>query len=108
MFTSSKKSIWHGFALAGVAAASIASAPNAFAGECPADKMKPNVRPMVDYKPVGVTDVVQCPQRQPVDERGCPTTARRTGTDSHRHRPVGTAYSTRSQPSSLCGRRKNR
>ena len=29
----------------------------AFAGECPADKMKPNVREKVDYKPVGVTDV---------------------------------------------------
>jgi quercetin dioxygenase-like cupin family protein len=29
----------------------------AFAGECPADKMKPNARQMVDYKLVGVTDV---------------------------------------------------
>ena len=29
----------------------------ALAGECPADKMKPNVREKVDYKPVGVTDV---------------------------------------------------
>ena len=28
-----------------------------FAGECPADKVKPNARQMVDYKPVGVTDV---------------------------------------------------
>lgn len=28
-----------------------------FAGECPADKIKPNARQMVDYKPVGVTDV---------------------------------------------------
>jgi quercetin dioxygenase-like cupin family protein len=30
---------------------------NAIAGECPADKMKANVRPMVDHKPVGVSDV---------------------------------------------------
>jgi quercetin dioxygenase-like cupin family protein len=29
----------------------------AFAGECPADKMKPNAHEKVDYKPVGVTDV---------------------------------------------------
>src|SRR4029079_8254947 len=28
-----------------------------FAGECPAGKMKPNTREMVDCKPVGVTDV---------------------------------------------------
>jgi len=28
-----------------------------FAGECPAGKMQPNARPMVDYKPVGVSDV---------------------------------------------------
>ena len=59
MFKSSKNfhPLWHGFALAGIVAASITIAPAAFAGECPADKMKPNVRPMVDYKPAGVTDV---------------------------------------------------
>jgi len=33
------------------------AAQPAFAGECPADKMKPNAHQMVDYKPVGVTDV---------------------------------------------------
>ena len=36
---------------------SMVVASTAFAGECPADKMKPNVRTMVDYKPVGVSDV---------------------------------------------------
>ena len=36
---------------------SMVAASTAFAGECPADKMKPNVRAMVDYKPVGVSDV---------------------------------------------------
>jgi quercetin dioxygenase-like cupin family protein len=36
---------------------SMVVASTAFAGECPADKMKPNVRAIVDYKPVGVTDV---------------------------------------------------
>ena len=36
---------------------SIAVMSSAMAGECPADKMKPNVRAMVDYKPVGVSDV---------------------------------------------------
>jgi quercetin dioxygenase-like cupin family protein len=36
---------------------SMVVASTAFAGECPADKMKPNVRAMVDYKPVDVSDV---------------------------------------------------
>lgn len=51
MFKPGKNFICHGFAIASVIATSVASAPTAFAGECPADKMKPNVRPMVDYKP---------------------------------------------------------
>jgi quercetin dioxygenase-like cupin family protein len=38
-------------------AGSVATASTALAGECPAGKMQPNVRPMVDTKPVGVTDV---------------------------------------------------
>src|SRR5215510_15933961 len=46
--------VWPGLALAG---ALVFSAQPVFAGECPADKMKPNARQMVDYKPVGVTDV---------------------------------------------------
>ena len=44
-----------GLAVAITGSMVVASA--AFAGECPADKMKPNVRTMVDYKPVGVSDV---------------------------------------------------
>jgi quercetin dioxygenase-like cupin family protein len=51
------RTIWQGLALAGIIAGSVATASTAVAGECPADKMKPNVRPMVDTKPVGVTDV---------------------------------------------------
>src|SRR3954469_16640598 len=43
--------------LAGIVVASVASAPAAFAGECPVNKMKLNARAMVAYKPVGVTDV---------------------------------------------------
>jgi len=38
-------------------AASLALSATAVAGECPADKIKPNVREKVDYKPVGVSDV---------------------------------------------------
>jgi quercetin dioxygenase-like cupin family protein len=59
MFKPSKisHSIRHGISLAGIVVASLVSAPAAFAGECPADKMKANVRPMVDHKAVGVTDV---------------------------------------------------
>jgi quercetin dioxygenase-like cupin family protein len=48
------RAVWAGFALAGVL---VVSAQPVFAGECPADKIKPNARQMVDYKPVGVTDV---------------------------------------------------
>ena len=43
--------------LAGIIAASVATASAVIAGECPAGKMQPNVREKVDYKPVGVTDV---------------------------------------------------
>jgi quercetin dioxygenase-like cupin family protein len=55
--STSSHSIRRGFAFAGIIASSIASAPAASAGECPADKMKANVRSMVDHKAVGVTDV---------------------------------------------------
>jgi quercetin dioxygenase-like cupin family protein len=48
------RAIWPDLALAG--AFMLATQP-VFAGECPADKIKPNARQMVDYKPVGVTDV---------------------------------------------------
>ena len=51
------RTIWQGLALAGLIAGSVAINSTAIAGECPAGKMQPNVRPMVDTKPVGVTDV---------------------------------------------------
>ncbi|MEH2614767.1 cupin domain-containing protein [Bradyrhizobium sp. AZCC 1693] len=51
------RTIWQGLALAGLIAGSVATTSTAIAGECPAGKMQPNVRPMVDTKPVGVTDV---------------------------------------------------
>lgn len=47
------RAVWPGLAVLGVLAL---SAQPVFAGECPADKIKPNAQPMVDYKPVGVTD----------------------------------------------------
>lgn len=46
--------VWSGAAVLG--ALTFAAQP-ALAGECPADKVKPNAQQMVDYKPVGVTDV---------------------------------------------------
>ena len=46
-----------GLALALIIAGSLATNSGAVAGECPAGKMQPDVRPMVDHKPVGVTDV---------------------------------------------------
>ena len=54
MFKSRKNS--HALLAALTIAGAFAAAP-ALAGECPAGKMKPNVREKVDYKPVGVTDV---------------------------------------------------
>ena len=51
------RTIWQGVALAGIIAGSVATASSAVAGECPAGKMQANVRPQVEYKPVGVTDV---------------------------------------------------
>jgi quercetin dioxygenase-like cupin family protein len=51
------RAIRNGFALAGIISASVVFTAGAIAGECPAGKMQPNVRAMVDYKPVGVTDV---------------------------------------------------
>jgi len=51
------RTIWQGLALVGIIAGSVATTSTAIAGECPAGKMQPNVRPMVDTKPVGVTDV---------------------------------------------------
>jgi quercetin dioxygenase-like cupin family protein len=51
------RTIWQALAIAGIVATSLASASAALAGECPADKIKPDVRGKVDYKPVGVTDV---------------------------------------------------
>jgi quercetin dioxygenase-like cupin family protein len=59
MFKSSftSRTIWQGLALAAMIAGSVATASSAMAGECPAGKMKANVREKVDYQPVGVTDV---------------------------------------------------
>ena len=51
------RTIRQGLALATIIAGSLATTSGAMAGECPAGKMQPNVRPMVDTKPVGVTDV---------------------------------------------------
>ena len=45
-------------ALVGFAIGTAAFISAASAGECPADKVQANVRPLVDFKPVGVTDTV--------------------------------------------------
>src|SRR5262245_35457307 len=45
-------------ALAGLVLGSATVMSTAFAGECPADKAKANVREPVDFKPTGVTDTV--------------------------------------------------
>jgi len=55
--TASSRALWQGLALACVIVGSATTASTAFAGECPADKIKANAREKVDFKPVGVTDV---------------------------------------------------
>jgi len=55
--TTNSRTRWQSLAFACVIAGSAAAATAASAGECPADKMKPNAREKVDFKPVGVTDV---------------------------------------------------
>src|SRR6266704_151805 len=55
--TANSRALWQGLAFACVIAGSAATASSAFAGECPADKMKANAREEVKFKPVGVTDV---------------------------------------------------
>ncbi len=55
--TRNPRALWQGLALACVIVGSATTASTAFAGECPADKIKANAREKVDFKPVGVTDV---------------------------------------------------
>ena len=57
MFGKNTVALRRALLLASAIVASTAVVSNAIAGECPADKMKANVRAMVDYKPVGVSDV---------------------------------------------------
>ena len=57
MFRNKARSLRRSLVLASVFTGSIVMASSATAGECPADKMKPNVRAMVDTKPVGLSDV---------------------------------------------------
>ena len=62
------RKIWQVLGVAGAIAISLATMSAALAGECPADKMKPNARQMVDYKPVctenpiRVDDVMESPK----------------------------------------------
>ncbi len=51
------RKIWQALGFVSATVISLTIASVAFAGECPAGKMKPNARSMVDFKPVGVTDV---------------------------------------------------
>jgi quercetin dioxygenase-like cupin family protein len=57
MFGKNKAALRRTLLLAIALIGSTVMVSNAIAGECPADKMKANVRPMVDHKPVGVSDV---------------------------------------------------
>jgi quercetin dioxygenase-like cupin family protein len=57
MFKQTARSRARGFALACVITGSAMMTSAAFAGECPADKIKANAREMVDTKAVGVADV---------------------------------------------------
>lgn len=66
------RALRHGLALAGIIAGTFAAASTAVAGECPADRMKANVREKVEHKAVGVTDVTLGSinlEKQPVNIR---------------------------------------
>jgi quercetin dioxygenase-like cupin family protein len=56
--TTTKSAIRRSLFLAGLAAASLTLATNAFAGECPADKTGKDVRDPLTLGPQGVTDTV--------------------------------------------------
>ena len=58
MFHASKGRFGRIVSIAGVALGASVMASAAFAGECPADQVKPDVTKPVDMKPVGVTDTV--------------------------------------------------
>ena len=51
------RTLWQGLAFVCAIVGSAATSSAAFAGECPAGKMKANVREEVKFKPIGVTDV---------------------------------------------------
>ena len=51
------RSFRRGFGLACIITGTAIASTAAFAGECPADKMKADVREKTDFKAVGVTDV---------------------------------------------------
>jgi quercetin dioxygenase-like cupin family protein len=57
MFVKNTAALRRTLVIASTVIGSLVMASNAVAGECPADKMKANARPMVDTKPVGVSDV---------------------------------------------------
>ena len=85
------RTLWQGLALAGIIAGSVAIASTAFAGECPAGKMKPNAREMVDYKPVGVTDVTLGSidlEKQPAQHQGSRAALPQADDRARRHRAV--------------------
>ena len=54
--TNSRK-VLQGLALACIVSGTAVAATTAIAGECPADKMKANVREKTDFKAIGVSDV---------------------------------------------------
>ena len=72
-------------------AGSVATASSAFAGECPAGKMKADVREKVDYKPVGVTDVTLGAidlEKQPAHHQGSRAALPQADDRARRHRAV--------------------
>ncbi|HET7491869.1 MAG TPA: cupin, partial [Bradyrhizobium sp.] len=55
--TITSRKFWQASGLVSAIAISLAIPSATFAGECPANKVEPNARQMVDFKPVGVNDV---------------------------------------------------
>ena len=72
--TVTSRKIWQAFGVAIAIAISLSAASAAFAGECPADKIKPNARPPVDVR------------AEASDHQSCDCHADRAGIDRKTHR----------------------
>ena len=95
--TANSRALWRSLAVACAIAGSAAVTSAAFAGECPADKVKANAREKVDYKAVGVTDVTLGSidlEKEPANIKGRELEIPQADDRTRGHRALGTAMTT--------------